>query len=219
MSKIAKLGWINLSQAPAVPGVYAWYYQPEITDFDLNTAVSDIQRLAGQGDREGAKAVVVALLNERIMSYFRQDPYEILLTGPLKPRHSGVAKHEQRLSPELVERLVNEPHRLRPLRDILAGSAPHFASPIYVGMSDNLRVRLLRHRTLIERYRQEDFRRSLEMVTGHSEDAGFARRVVSRKIPPDRLFAMICEADDVDGLHVDAENLLNRMYYPILGRN
>ncbi len=219
MIKIAKLGWSDLSQAPIAPGVYAWYYQPVITDYDLNSAVSEITRLVGQGNREGARDVVIALLNERVMSYFRQDPYEILLTGPLKPRHSGTAEHDQRISPELVERLVNEPHRLGPLRNILAASTPHFASPIYVGMSDNLRSRLLRHRNLIERYRKEDFRRSEEMLSGQSEEAGFARRVVRRKIPPERLFAMICEASDVEGLHVDAENLFNRMYYPILGRN
>jgi hypothetical protein len=219
VSRIRKLGWVDLRQAPASPGVYAWYYEPEITDFDLEAALAAVRAHIALGDRVGAEAVVTALLSEHVMSYFRQDPFEVVLSGPLKPRHSGVAEHDQRLSPTLVQRLLDDPDRLRPLRDILAGSAPYFASPLYVGMSDNLQSRLARHRTLIERFRQEGFRRAPSDATGQTEEAGFARRVVSRRIPPDRLFVMVCEADQVEGLHIDAENLFNRMYYPILGRN
>lgn len=219
VSRICKLGWGDLRQAPAGPGVYAWYYEPEITDFDLDTALAAVRAHLTEGDRAGAEAVITALLSDHVMSYFRQDPYEVVLSGQLKPRHSGLAEHDQRLSPALVQRLLEDPDRLRPLRDILAGSAPYFASPLYVGMSDNLRSRLAQHRTLIEKFRAKDFRRATHETSAQNEEAGFARRVVRRKIPPDRLFAMICEADEVAGLHIDAENLFNRMYYPILGRN
>lgn len=219
MSRIRKLGWGELAQAPAGPGVYAWYYEPEITDFDMDAALSSIHERLNAGDRVGAEAVVTALLNDHVMSYFRQDPYEVTLTGQLKPRHSGTVQHDQRVSPSLLQRLIDDPERLRPLRDVLATSAPYFASPIYVGMSDQLRSRLSRHRALIEKFRAQDFRRDSSDEEGQSEEAGFARRVVSRRISPDRLFVVVRETTAVTGLHVDAENLFNRMYYPILGRN
>lgn len=216
---IRKLRWSELSQAPEGAGVYAWYYEPEITDFDLGVALSAIDQRLGVGDRPGAEAIVEALLNDNILSYFRQDPYEVMLSGPLKPRHLGRAAHEQKVSSGLVERVVDDPKRLRHLRDVLAASAPHFASPIYIGMSDGLRSRLARHRALIERFRAEDVRRDVLDDPSQPEEAGFARRVVRRRIPPDRLFVMVLETSAVEGLHVDAENILNRIYYPILGRN
>lgn len=219
VSRIRKLRWVDLQQAPASPGVYAWYYEPEITDFDLDAALIAIRERTAAGDRVGAEAVVNTLLSDHVMSYFRQDPFDVVLSGPLKPRHVGSAEHDQRLSPALVQRLLEDPDRLRPLRDILGGTAPYFASPLYVGMSDNLRSRLARHRTLIEKFRREGFRRAPADATGQSEEAGFARRVVGRRIPPDRLFVMTCETDQVVDLHLDLENLFNRMYYPILGRN
>lgn len=219
VKRIRRLGWSELSQAPDGAGVYAWYYEPEITDFDLAVALDAIDERLSAGDRSGAEAVVESLLNENILSYFRQDAYEVVLSGPLKPRHLGRALHEQRVSSGLVERVVEDPQRLRHLRDVLAASAPHFASPIYIGMSDGLRTRLARHRALIEKFRAEDFRRDVGEDPSQPEEAGFARRIVRRRIPPDRLFVMICETSAVAGLHVDAENLLNRIYYPILGRN
>jgi hypothetical protein len=217
--RIRKLGWSELAQAPPGAGVYAWYYEPEITDFDLEVALNSIRERLAANDRLGAETVVVDLLNDNVMSYFRHDPYDVMLSGPLKPRHAGTVQHEQRISPGLVHRILEEPERLRPLRDILASSAPYFASPIYVGMSDQLRSRLGRHRALIEKFRAQDFRRDPNDEAGQNEEAGFARRVVKRRIPPDRLFVMVRETAVVAGLHVDAENLFNRMYYPILGRN
>lgn len=219
MSRIRKLGWSELSQAPSGAGIYAWYYEPEITDFDLNAALAAVRARLGAKDRAGAEAIVGELLNENVMSYFRQDPYDVTLAGPLKPRHTGTVQHHQRVSPGLIQRILEDPDRLLPLRDVLASSAPYFASPIYVGMSDQLRVRLGRHRVLIERYRAQDFRREVSEAAGQTEEAGFARRVVSRRIPPERLFVMVRETAAVVGLAVDVENLFNRLYYPILGRN
>jgi hypothetical protein len=171
------------------------------------------------GDRSGAEAVISRLFNDNVLKYFLQDPYDVTLSGPLKPRHTGTVEHDQKISPGLVQRIIDDPARLNGLRDFLIGSAPYFASPIYIGMSDSLRTRLATHRSLIEKYRDQELRRGLIEDATTNEDAGFARRVVTRRIPPDNLFVMVLETASVNGLHVDLENLLNRIYYPILGRN
>lgn len=219
MVQVNRLNWSQLTQAPNTAGVYAWYFRPQITEFDLERAISEIHSFIEANQTESAKAVVRTLLNENVMSYYRQDPYDMVLTGPLKPRHTGTAFHDQQVSDSLVIRILENPERLRPLREFLANSAPDFASPLYVGMSDQLRTRLWRHRTLIEKYRAFGFRRDSADESEKSEDSGFARRIVDRKIPPDSLFVQFYETDALSGLHVDAENLLNRIYYPILGRN
>lgn len=219
MNNIRKLSWSELGQAPVGPGVYAWYYEPQITQYDLNQAVGAVGDRMAAGDRAGAEAVINRLFNDNVLKYFHQNPYDVTLSGPLKPRYTGTVEHDQRISPGLVQRILDDPTRLTGLRDFLIGSAPYFASPIYIGMSDSLRTRLSTHRSLIEKYRDQELRRGLTDDTTVNEDAGFARRVVTRRIPPDNLFVMVLETSSVNGLHIDLENLLNRIYYPILGRN
>lgn len=222
MNQIQRLGWGSLGRAPSGPGVYAWYLEPEITNFDLDTLIMDIGDRLRADDRAGAEAAVERLLSEKVMRPFRQDPYLVSMTGQLKPPHSGLAHHDQRVSKSLVSRIVEEPLRLRSLRDFLTASAPNFASPLYIGMSDHLRGRLSTHRSLIERFRECRAHGPLSPPSSaveQTEEAGFARRVVDRGIAPTRLFVMVCETTELAGLHVDAENILNRLYFPILGRN
>ena len=90
-----------------------------------------------------------------------------------------------------------------------------FASPIYLGMSDNLRNRLAGHKALIERYRSPNMRRGRPGTA----DAGFAWQVAQRRIPPERLFVYTCVTESGSGIELDLENVLNRIFYPILGRN
>ena len=39
---MAIYSWHEIGDAPAAPGVYAWYYTPEITVFDLDRITSEI---------------------------------------------------------------------------------------------------------------------------------------------------------------------------------
>lgn len=213
---IEKHLWSDLASAPASAGVYAWYYQPDITDFDLNEAISTIKTLRAS-DRAAAERVAGEALNHRLFRYFREDPYQTVIEGPLKPTYRGSLEHAFEVSKGLVARIVDYPERLRDIRNILKNSAPIFASPLYIGMSSNLRARLITHKSLIERYRLARLR---ETPQPRDSDAGFAWQVAKREISPDRLliFTYATDTDD-DGLAVDVENILNRLYYPILGRN
>ena len=210
--EIGKYLWSDLANTPASAGVYAWYYSPDITDFDLESAV---ERAAG-GDPGRSRDVVRSLLDERLFSFFREEPYDAVVTGPLKPSYSGQLTHTNDVSDSLVERVSEDPNRLRSIRDALRISAPLFASPLYIGMATRLRSRLGRHKELIERYRTTQPRDG-QAVRG--SDAGFAWQIAKRRIPPERLFVCTCTISADDGTAVDVENILNRIYYPILGRN
>lgn len=215
-SEIRKHLWADLANAPAAPGVYAWYYSPQITDYDLDAAIANIKSQREE-DRAEAERSAKALLDERIFKQFREEPYRAVVEGPLKPTYSGPLEHAFEVSPGLVSRLVDEPERLRSLRDILDRSAPMFASPLYIGMSVNLRTRLGKHKSLIEKFRVA---RLNETPPQRNSDAGFAWQIAKRQMPPDRLFVFTCViGSDDENTAIDIENVLNRLYYPILGRN
>jgi hypothetical protein len=86
---------------------------------------------------------------------------------------------------------------------------------MYIGMSEGLRTRLKRHKSLIEKFG--------ELPDSDSEegqrDQSFAREIRARNIPPSRLFVVATVIPDLPGVYVDIENILNRIHYPLLGRN
>lgn len=213
---MAFFSWHEIGDVPAAPGVYAWYYIPEITAFDLDQITSDIIALKAKAGSSAAKEAVRAFLDQAVFRYFREQPYSAQLHGPLKPHYEGQIEHRPMLSESLLERIVEEPGRLATIRAVLEASAPDFASPIYIGMSEKLRARLSRHKSLIEKYGESP-------ILGCSEeerrDHSFAKEVRARSIPPSRLFVVATVISGPPGTYVDIENILNRIHYPLLGRN
>jgi hypothetical protein len=212
-SEIQKHLWADLANAPDEPGVYAWYYSPEITDFDLERTIEGVRT---SSDKAEAERMIRSMLDERLFHYFREEPYTAALSGPLKPAYVGSLEHDSVASGSLVSRLAADPERLRTIRNVLALSAPMFASPLYIGMATILKSRLAKHKELIERFRSVVPR---DGQIARNSDAGFAWQVAKRKIPPERLFVFTCSTSSDDGTAVDIENILNRICYPILGRN
>lgn len=216
---IQRFLWAEIYTTPASPGIYAWYYSPEITLFDLKEAIESLEELLCSGNKDEARCYVRELLDKRLFHYFRELPYRARIAGPLKPTHEGYLEHKPDISDSLVSRIVECPQRLQLIRDVLEVSAPHFASPLYIGMSDNLRQRLSKHKSLIEKYRSRGVRDETDRTHTQAGDMSFADQIVQRRIPPERLFVVICELTNLDSDPVDIENILNRIYYPVLGRN
>ncbi|MBJ8348842.1 hypothetical protein [Antrihabitans sp. YC2-6] len=203
--------WHEIGDVPSEPGVYAWYYVPEVTAFDLDRVVTTVEALKAGGHLGEAKEALRAFLDTSIFQYFRERSYDASLSGPLKPRYRGLVEHVPTLSESLLDRLIEDTGRLAVIRTVLETSAPDFASPIYIGMSERLSTRLKQHKSLIEKYGEQDAGPSTE-----NRDRSFAREIRMRKIPPQRLFVKV---KVVPGAFVDIENILNRIHYPLLGRN
>ena len=215
--------WTEISSVPQKPGVYAWYYLPEITDFDLQQTIDQIKVYRDKGNVKAALETVEIFLESSLFRYFQEEPYQAVLRGSLKPKYEGCLEHKPELSGKLVERVVEEPERLITIKQVLEKSAPDFASPMYIGMSDNLGGRLKRHKKLIEKYSSQFFSQSslqqIDTQETENRDESFAMRICSRSIPPTRLFVTINILEDVGKRYVDIENILNRIHYPLLGRN
>jgi hypothetical protein len=203
--------WNELSKIPSKQGVYAWYYVPEITDFDLKNVIQEIR-----DNPEQAENMVSTFLYDFIFKYFQEEPYKASLFGSLKPKYEGSIDHKPELSTSLIERIIEKPDRLNTIREVLEKSVPNFSSPMYIGMSKNVHRRIQEHESLIRKYS------SIPQSIIHepsSRDQSFAMRLCSRGIPPNQLVVCVNIVDVSDDSYIDIENILNRIHYPLLGRN
>jgi hypothetical protein len=126
------------------------------------------------------------------------------------------------ISDDLVERIVANPDRLRRLKQVLESSVPEFSSPIYIGMAMNLRRRLETHKMTICRLKD-----TIEAPAGIDEVVeederhahSFAKEVVRRQLSVNRLVVIVRKTIQTGDEYKDAENILNRINFPICGRN
>lgn len=208
------LSWSEIDLAPETPGVYAWYSRLVISKADIEGIVKRINEAKLLGEARAREEVEDAL-DRFIFSPYRETPYQVTLRGQLKPKFSGEVSHEPTRSDSLVGRLSANPERFRAISDILKTAAPWFTAPLYIGMAINLRSRLKQHRNKIVELRDLQGHGSIDEVA----EAGFANQVVARNFDPTNLFVHIAEVNVDTGEHNDLENILNRINYPIFGRN
>jgi hypothetical protein len=219
LPKMKKLTWrqLNKENIPNASGIYAWYYEHKIGHHDVETLIESISNSSSSTDK---RKHVVDFIERRVFSFYKETPYEATIFGQLKPRYQGQLVHQQCVSQGLSKKVADNPSILRGLRSLIAEVSYHFTSPLYIGMAKNLAVRLMRHKTLIESYRSEGQvsikeHRDEETLRDHN----FASRIVEKRFLETNLYVLTEEVDDKYSLHVLIENILNRMNYPILGRN
>lgn len=208
------LSWAEIDQAPEVPGIYAWYSRLIISKADIEAVIRRVD-LARLSSELLAKQEVEEALERFIYGPYQETPYLVALRGQLKPRFSGAVAHEPSRSDSLISRLATEPERFRVIADVLKTVAPSFTAPLYIGMAKNLRSRLKQHRNKIVELRDQHGGHGVDA----SVEAGFANQVVARNFDPTNLFVHIAEVNVDTGEHNDLENILNRINYPIFGRN
>lgn len=215
MSSPIRLAYTDLSTAPLSSGVYAWYSPLKIWKSDLDEFETRVNEK--KSDRAQAFSYVEERLDSLVFKKYREDDYQITMRGALKPKYEGEAKHIPPASTNLIDRLIDDPSRLRIIAESIDNAAPFFTAPLYIGMAGNLRERLLRHKQLIDSmYDSLKSRSTLEIKEG---DAGFARQVVARGFDPMSLFVYIHEINVKTNEQIDVESILNRINFPIFGRN
>lgn len=212
MNQFRVLSWTEIELAPSRAGVYAWYSRMRISKADINEIISKVKSAP---DQQTARTIIENALDRFVFNPYRESPYRVLLRGQLKPRFVGDVEHEPSRSDSLVTRLAQNPERLHAIAALLGEAAPAFTSPLYIGMAGNLSTRLKTHKSKIIEFREQ---RNTTEADGTPE-AGFARQVVDRGFDPTNLFVHIAEVDVEAGEQNDIENILNRINYPIFGRN
>lgn len=207
--------WTEIDQSPTSAGVYAWYAKLLISNADIEAFVNSVENAKGRSEEE-ARKIVENALDRFVFNPYREAPYQVFLRGPLKPRYSGDVVHEPSKSESLVDRLVNNPLRFRKIAELLATAAPGFTAPLYIGMAINIRTRLRTHKRKIIDLRESG---NSQLDDNELLDAGFANQVVARGFDPTNLFVVVTEVDVDSGEQNDLENILNRINFPIFGRN
>lgn len=201
-------------------GIYAWYFSPMISTCD----VEDLKRkLESLNNSEKHECVRNFLMNN-LFDYFKESPYSAKLNAPLKPAYNGFLHHNQKISATLVDKIVDDPDRLTVIKKLLSHTVPHFASPLYIGMSNCLSTRINRHKSLIEKFSSQ---RETKIFDTEKEadllgDQSFASEVVNRKIPSSKLNVWILPVPMIETRneeYKDLENILNRIYFPLFGKN
>tara|TARA_B100000745_G_scaffold190554_2_gene125218 strand:+ start:337 stop:969 length:633 start_codon:yes stop_codon:yes gene_type:complete len=192
-------------------GVYAWYYKVSLGNKDIEDLLETLQSKS----RLEKEELVKRFLNRHFYQYFKESNYLASIKGKLMPQFEGELIHVDQSSKSLISNIVDNPKSLWQIKDFISKLSVDLSSPIYIGMADSLRSRLNHHKNLIEKFKSEHF------ISDSTEDRdhNFAARVVSRKMLVKNLSVSIHYVESDIKLHNLLENLINRISYPVLGRN
>jgi len=205
-----------------MPGVYSWYYRLELSDRDIQNCQAELEQSTTP---QGKQTVIQAFLEKRLFRPYLETPYSVSMQGPLKPSYRGDIHNEFTISASLIDRIVDDPSRLSGLKTLLLKSVPQFASPIYIGVAKVLRDRLLHHKTLIEKFANAAAVESAETPIPDEldpediRDHSFAREVAIRQFNTSNLLVCTMPLEVDEHLRYDLENVLNRLNFPLCGRN
>lgn len=216
---IRKIAWrqINTQNIPKSSGVYAWYYSHEINKVDIKDLFNDINNLQIESQK---RELIKKFLQKNIFSYYEESPYHAIISGKLKAEYQGDLFHKQAVSESLVDNISKNPEVLYEINDILSKTDYSFMSPLYIGMAKKLVVRLKKHKSLIQDYREYGVPKSfINNNVDEISDHNFASRIITKNFSETNLYVVIQNIDEINSLNNVMENILNRINYPILGRN
>lgn len=207
--------WNQIDSIPQRSGIYSWYLKLQISQADIDDVIQKVGVMKEESSEE-AKNIIERFINKFILNPYKEEPYEVLIKGKLKPRYNGLVYNDQNeISEILILKVLENPDVLYSLVNVISEVSPYFNSPLYIGMAGDLRKRLKQHKSNIIKLKEN----SAEISFDLKNDAGFARQVVSRNMNYANLFVHVayCDIDNLDPSIL--ENILNRINYPIFGRN
>jgi hypothetical protein len=197
------------------PGIYAWYYKPTISSQDI---ININCKLSNEITREQKIYQAKKFLQKYLLDFYKEDPYIAVISGNLKPKYKGHISHNDQVSDTFAENVVNQTIDLHKLKETLTSIDESFLSPIYIGVSENLKTRLLKHKSMIKKQADNSslsYFFEEELGATDDKDQCFANRIIKRKYILSSLFVILKTTDSYNPI----ENILNRINYPILGKN
>ena len=216
--------WHELNLVPERAGIYSWYYRIDLSNKDIDACIKKVEN----SEEEKKPNAIKDFLKKRIFDHYKESPYQVSLTGKLKPPYEGKVESQVEITEGLVARICEDPSRLHKLKEVLRTSIPIFASPIYIGVTKNLLKRLLQHQNLIKKFLDSkefhDLNKPEFISEGVDEelkrDLNFAQEVTNiRKLVISNLEVWTFDLPIDEKILYDLENILNRINYPLCGRN
>lgn len=231
----------SVDSAPESPGLYAWYIEFQAGRRDWEMRVEGGRDSAVDGFSEILQRFETQHEDVPIELGGRSS-YDTAWIGSLRKLEKSAnqvtdvdraedSRHEAAFDP-LDESLrsvdsVDSEGKRQLYTNLLRAATPVFAAPAYIGVTDNLKNRLTTHR--------RDFARASEWIREHPGDAErmrasgktFGSRAAARGIALENLTVWVLNAAEIDPQATDvqlrqvagsAENLLHRIFAPVLGR-
>lgn len=202
----------NLYGAPTEPGIYAWYLNTELRTADLN-------------DNHATKTNLFRIFNQLKLPNFdieARGNLSLHLKGTLA--HSTVGSEDGPEFSSLVENILQNEDSRKLFATILKQSTPHLMSPLYIGVTNNIRRRLKDHKNDIDNFRKIIKTRVYDAQAEEPKQK-FALEIVKRGIPNRYLHVFVSTNFDYKGSLEEerkaaeaVETILNRLFYPIFGR-
>ena len=213
----------EVSHADPKPGLYAWYLMIKLGKANIKSSKPEnfLRRL---------KTITEQLCYPTL---------PVQIQGRLSPKMKGDLGHiwyghEKYPFPKRFREILSCPEEREILGEMLESAVPLLTSPLYIGVSKNLQIRLEQHKQLLQEYQrhkrlqqehQEDTIQFplVDSAKALKNDKNFAQRIVNREINLNDLVVSIVpnprpSSEKVHRAIGAAETLLNRIFYPILGR-
>lgn len=198
-----------------MPGIYAWYYNHVIQSVNMNPV--DIGRVFETVKRSSARPLIQLTA---VASHFER------WTGNLTPDRTKAMEEEVNQDDQFSDVIGRWPNEVAELYNVLQ---ERVNSPIYIGISINLRRRLKEHRTALDKRRAFMANRPVVDQEDDIADVGvrnFAERVVDAGIADERLTVIVhpveisthVKMDEYQSLLVSVESVLNQKIAPIFGK-
>lgn len=231
--QVLELSALDLDMAPDDPGIYAWYARLTLADDDWKPQVN------------GGVDLATRYLTNAVSDYARvhqPNPLHVRGTGTYRLNWSGtlrrdsiadsITDNEGTVVDNKLDGLAAQHDLRRLLITLLRAATPVFASPLYIGVSTNLRLRLAAHRADYENARAQ-IRLDPSIATKMQfEGDSFGSRLAATGLQLEHLQCWILPAnltladtsgdsDAINSPRVVAETtewILQRIFLPVLGR-
>ena len=207
----------RIPDVKAKPGLYAWYLR-------IRVGRSNIE--SPQNFSEALKKITEQIRHPTLAMQL-DGHFNLNMKGKLKHTWYG---HNEHPFTENFQEMLNHPEERKLISNILDLAVPLLSGPLYIGVSKNLQQRLQTHTRLIEKYSKEQQGDNTPEVSVDSTDSlqndkDFAERIVEREIDPNHLIVGVTyiyhpnlPPDRIRKTVETTETLLNRIFYPILGK-
>ncbi len=210
------LSFEKVPDVDARPGLYAWYLKIKLGKRNIESPQDFSKAL-----KKFTEKLCYPVLDMQLEGHFN-----MILKGDLRHIWYG---HDGNPFSDNFEEMLNHREEREVLNNILELAVPLLTGPLYIGVSKNLRQRLQEHTRLIRRSSKENQDSSSGLLVDSPEslenDKIFAERITERNIDPNHLFVGVAYVDDpylsierIKKIVQNTETLLNRLFYPILGR-
>jgi hypothetical protein len=241
LASFRRLAFNELERAPESPGLYAWY---GVLRSGSGTWGVEIEQGADQGVSRSRRALhlhtehfasaplgvsVESSFSARWSGHLQDDTFASVRATLENAEELSLEESDRARAPKLQTSL-NTPTMRKSLFAVLERSAPVLASPLYIGVAENLHTRLKTHghNLLAHTRRATNNANYFNNVNDSKTRSTFAFRAAQRGFSPENLEVWFLEvaavADDAQEprdhreIAEACEWLLNRWHRPQLGR-